>query len=360
MVVKTLNNTRIVDIAKVAGVSPGTVDRVLHKRGRVSEDNVRKVEAAVRELNYSPNIAARMLASNNLYSIAVIAPSFEGESYWKLVSEGIQKAADELKLYNLSVDFLRFDQFDRASFDTAARKLSDKEYGGVIIATLFEEQVRKLSAELDEQGTPYVYIDSAIEGENDIAYFGVDSYASGYVAAKLLMRETAPDADILIAHIKFRAQDISVQMRTREEGLLKYLRETNYRGRITQLEIDPAREEESVAKLEEYLGGVERVTGAVVLNSRIYELVGVLDRVEPVLRHKVAAAGFEAIAPNVDALKRGAVGFLISQRPELQGYDAVKALCNLLAYGLRPQKVNYMPIDILIRENIDYYNNYKL
>lgn len=353
-------NARIIDIARLAGVSAGTVDRVLHNRGRVSQANREKIEAVLREIGYSPNMAARMLASKKQYSLAVIAPSYDGESYWKLVSEGIEKAAGELKLYNLNVDFLRFDQYDRASFATATARLGDREYDGVIIATLFGEQVRDLSAELDAREVPYVYIDSALEGGNDLAYFGVDSFASGYIAAKLLIRETGPDANLLIAHIKFRTQDISVQMRTREEGLLKYLREVNYRGRISQIEIDPAETAQSLAALERCLRETEGVTGALVLNSRIYELTGLLDKLPPLLRHRVVAAGFEAIAPNVETLRKGSVSFLISQRPELQGYDAVKALGNLLAYGQKPAKVNYMPIDILIPENIGYYNNYKL
>lgn len=39
---KEFSNIRIVDIAKMAGVSVGTVDRVIHNRGRVSEENRKK------------------------------------------------------------------------------------------------------------------------------------------------------------------------------------------------------------------------------------------------------------------------------------------------------------------------------
>ena len=41
---KEFSNIRIVDIAKMAGVSVGTVDRVIHNRGRVSEENRKKVQ----------------------------------------------------------------------------------------------------------------------------------------------------------------------------------------------------------------------------------------------------------------------------------------------------------------------------
>ena len=52
-------NIRIKDIAKLAGVSVGTVDRVLHNRGRVSDDALQKVTAVMNQIDYKPNLIAR-------------------------------------------------------------------------------------------------------------------------------------------------------------------------------------------------------------------------------------------------------------------------------------------------------------
>lgn len=344
----------------MAGVSPGTVDRVLHNRGRISPEKRERIEKIIREIDYRPNMAARLLASRHDFSIAVVAPSFEGESYWKQVSGGIEKAAEELSQYNLRVDFIRFDQYDRNSFGKAIKNADWQSYDGVIIATLFQTHVERLSAELDAVKIPYVYIDSSIEGQNDLAYFGVDAFASGYIAGKLLEQEIGKGSDIVITHIKFSRKDISVQMRKREEGLLRFLADAASKSRVHYLELDPTEAEEAVRKLESLLPTIEGGAGMLVLNSRVYELTGLLPGVKTALHKKMVIAGFEAIGPNVEAMKTGAVRFLISQRPELQGYDAVKALANLFIYGSKPEKVNHMPIDILIPENIDYYNNYKL
>ena len=54
---------RIVDIAKLAGVSPGTVDRVIHNRGRIAPDKKERIEEIIKQLGYRPNIAARLLAT---------------------------------------------------------------------------------------------------------------------------------------------------------------------------------------------------------------------------------------------------------------------------------------------------------
>ncbi len=57
-------NIRIKDIARLAGVSAGTVDRVLHNRGRVSEEALQKITEVMKQIDYKPNLIARTLGSN--------------------------------------------------------------------------------------------------------------------------------------------------------------------------------------------------------------------------------------------------------------------------------------------------------
>jgi len=67
-------NIRIKDIATLAGVSTGTVDRVLHKRGRVSKAAEEKVRKILDEIDYKPNPIARSLGSNKKYKIIALIP----------------------------------------------------------------------------------------------------------------------------------------------------------------------------------------------------------------------------------------------------------------------------------------------
>ncbi len=97
-----------------------------------------------------------------------------------------------------------------------------------------------------------------------------------------------------------------------------------------------------------------------MLNSRIYELISLLDKMDKDLSSRIRLIGHDAIERNIDALEKDKISFILSQRPEVQGYDAIKALGNYLLFKQAPDKVNYMPIDILIKENIKFYNNYKL
>ena len=80
---KEFSNIRIVDIAKMAGVSVGTVDRVIHNRGRVSEENRKKVQTILEMVHYQPNLMARSLASKKQYHFVAITPSLFRESIGK-------------------------------------------------------------------------------------------------------------------------------------------------------------------------------------------------------------------------------------------------------------------------------------
>ena len=68
--------------------------------------------------------------------------------------------------------------------------------------------------------------------------------------------------------------------------------------------------------------------------------------------------GYDAIETNIHYLKSGRITHLIAQRPEVQGLNCIKALFRHLVLKEKNELINYMPIDILMKENIQYYNNY--
>ena len=74
----------------------------------------------------------------------------------------------------------------------------------------------------------------------------------------------------------------------------------------------------------------------------------------------VKLVGYDLIGRNTQLLSEGVITALIAQRPERQGYDGVKSLCNHLLFKQNSEKVNLMPIDILLKENLEYYLNNKL
>lgn len=99
----------VIEIAKRAGVSIGTVDRVLHNRGRVSTETREKIQKIIDEEGYQPNPLARHLKRNRDYKIGVIIPELRKESsYWQLLYNGILKAVEELSPFSFSIQLFEF------------------------------------------------------------------------------------------------------------------------------------------------------------------------------------------------------------------------------------------------------------
>lgn len=352
-----MNKTyRIKDIAKLSGVSTGTVDRILHKRGRVSSEAQAKVEKVLKEINYQPNLIARSLALKKNYKIITVTPLFEAGEYWAKFSEGIDKAQQELFSYNIVVEPFYFNQYDKSSFDTLIPQIEKSECQGVVIATLFRESVIDLTARLDQLEIPYVLVDAYIENTNCITYYGTHSYDSGYIAGRLLMEQISKADDMVVFRFIRKGDQCSTQVAKREEGFRAYLTEHAYQGMIHTVHIYGEKEGDNKELLATFFNKNQKIRAGIIFNSRACLLGEYLE--ELALINDFKLIGYDVLDANIKYLKNGLITHLIAQRPEVQGVNSLKALFRYLILDMMDEPINYMPIDILIKENITYYNNY--
>ena len=92
---------KLTDVAKLAGVSPTTVSRVINKKGYLSEKTIQKVQEAMRELGYKPNNVARSLQGKSAKLIGLIFPKISHVFYAELIDkleEELFTAANELNI----------------------------------------------------------------------------------------------------------------------------------------------------------------------------------------------------------------------------------------------------------------------
>ena len=311
---------RIKDIAALSGVSTGTVDRILHKRGKVSEEAQRKVEKVLKEIDYHPNLIAR----------------------------------SELFSYNVEVEKLYFNQYDRSSFDALIPGLEEADCQGVVIATQFRDSVVRLTKRLDQLEIPYVLIDAFIENTHCVAYYGTNSYDSGYIAGRLLYEQIHPTDDLAIFRFIRKGDQLITQVMKREEGFRDYLSKQAYGGRIHAVQLYADEPEKNRAILDDFFSRQPQVGAGIIFNSRAHLLGGYFHAKKQAFK----LIGYDVIDANVACLLDGSITHLIAQRPEVQGFNCVRALFRHLILKEKVEPINYMPIDILIKENIPYYNNY--
>lgn len=345
---------RIVDIAKMAGVSVGTVDRVIHNRGRVSAANYTRVMTVLKEVDYRPNMVARSLASKKVYHIVVIIPAYAPGEYWEYISRGVDRAVEDFRQYHLSVTKLYFDQFNEASFESLLRDIKLDEVDGVLLGTLFYDLVCSFSKELDARKIPYVYVDSDIPGERRMAFIGTDSLVGGQIAARILFRNITKEADILMARIVHTGAE-STQAKNRLSGFNAYLTSIDYKGCMYRVDLDLSDDRHNYEILDAIFHEHPNIKAVVIFNSKAY-IVG--EYLKNRKRKDISLVGYDLIEKNAQLLEEGYIEALIDQRPRMQGYMGVKLLCERLILNVEIGNNNLLPIDILIKENYKFSETY--
>ena len=345
-------NYTIKDIARMAGVSAGTVDRVLHNRGDVSEKSRLKVQSVLDEINYKPNVFAIGLAAKKKYTILCVIPQYADYDYWHSVSLGINRAKEELKPFNVLVQYLHYTHGDRESYQTACAELAQSQADAILLAPNFTEETLAVLPLLDERGVPYVFIDFNIEATNAIKYIGQDSCRSGYMAAKILMRNYTGLEEVVLFLNNNKSNPAEIQMRRRLDGFQQYLAKWYPEVKTSEVILINDEVEQNNNTLNMFFESHPQATLGVVFNSRVYQVGSYLEKHNKALKGLI---GYDLLQDNVELLHKGYVTYLIGQRPGLQGYCGVKALTDYIVFKKPRNKVKYMPIDILLKDNIEFY-----
>lgn len=343
----------IKDIARMAGVSAGTVDRVLHQRGDVSERSRQRVQQVLDEINYQPNRFAIALAAKKSYRMVCIIPKGKQGDYWSSVLSGIERAAREVRDYNVNVEYRYFNHADEASYRTACMSMTSEKVDAVLIAPNFRETTLQLTNHLDEQGTPYLFIDFNILDAHPICYIGQDSKQSGYLAAKLLMKEYREGDELVFFLTGSKDSPAEILMQRRFEGFTTYLAEKHNRLMLHDIILDKEDYQNNERILDDFFSRHPDARLGAVFNSRIYVVGNYLAQHPNVKMRSIV--GYDLLPENVKCLKQDTVDYLIGQRPGLQGYYGIMTLCNHVVFKLSVPSISYMPIDLLMKENIDYY-----
>ncbi len=346
-------NHTIKDIARMAGVSAGTVDRVLHNRGDVSKASREKVQKVLEQIDYHPNMFAIGLAAKKRYRIVCIIPHHAENDYWYAVTSGIKRAAEEVRPFNVTIDFLFYSHADKPSYNKACEQAThEKKTDAVLVAPNFHEETIRLTTYLEGKGIPYLFIDFNIEQTHALCYIGQDSRISGYMAAKILMREYKQGEEVVLFLGNQKDNPAEIQMRRRVEGFMKYVRTVYGEATIYDVVIQKDNAAANRQLLDDFFRAHPQARLGAAFNSRVYQIAEYLHTSNHRMKQLI---GYDLLQKNVAYLKSGEVGILIGQRPGLQGYCGIKTLCNHVVFKKTVSPVRYMPIDILVKENIDFY-----
>jgi LacI family transcriptional regulator len=177
---------RLEDVAREAGVSLATADRVVNQREGVRGQTIARVELAIAKLGYRANAAAMRLARNESYRFAFILPS-NANSFMSNLSAQVERTSGWLASQNGYIDVMHVDVFDPNALATALERLSPA-YHGVAIVALDHTRVRAAIDDLVARGVHVVTLVSDAPSSRRAHYVGVDNHAAGRTAASLMGR----------------------------------------------------------------------------------------------------------------------------------------------------------------------------
>lgn len=337
------------DIASHANVSIGTVDRVIHERGEVSAKTASRVKAVIKELGYEPNLIARSLATKNAHTMAVFLPdSKDSNDYWHYPIVGIKQAIDEISDHGIDLKFYFFDLNDIDDFLQQYNRLIIDNPEVVITAPMFEEHHNEVFQRFEENNIKYVLIDSDVANSSRISFVGQHTERSGRVASRLMCSLLNNQENTLIANI-LSGSDITPVIQKRIQGFRNYMKEERPSSNTSEinLPIDINHSDELANLIMS-----DNIKGIFVPGSRSHIISKYLVQRNII---DIKIIGYDLIENNIQDLKAGKIDFIISQRPLKQGYHAVMRLFDYLIKKQNQQENILLPIDIILKENVDDY-----
>lgn len=179
------------DIAKLAGVSRGTVDRVLHNRGRVDTEVEQRIRAIVQECNYQPSRAAQQLSMRKQKLRIGFLCRVDQNGFWSIVIRSAERAERELSEYGITIEKRFFDYCHPETQLEMINELVALDISALIIVPLDDPLIRQRLEELAAQGIVVILLQSEVSGFSPFCYIGSDYYIGGRTAAGLLHNFTS-------------------------------------------------------------------------------------------------------------------------------------------------------------------------
>ena len=343
----------IKDIARLAGVSIGTVDRVLHNRGRVSTKSLKKIQEVIKEVNYKPNLIARSLVSKKKIKLALIVPDFKQDEYWKQSQKAVEAAKHNWAVYGIQLDIFLFDLEDTASFSRATKKAFSFKPAGVIFVPIFYNKGLIFLKKCKENNLPVIMFNTHLPSTQTLSYIGTDSFQSGMLAAELLHISVQEKGKFVILHFD---EDLtnSAHMLEKEKGFKEYFLKEDANKMISVITVVLNNAKHEYQKQLTTLLNKKDINGIFVSTSKTYVIGEFLEQKKI---NTIKLVGYDLITKNIDLLKRGSINFLINQNIGRQTELAINTMSNYLLHKQLPEKNIHFPLEIITRYNVSSYLN---
>jgi len=338
----------IKQIAEVAKVSIGTVDRALNGRPGISEATRQRVLRIAEELLYQPNLAARALSrgGTNL-KIGVCVPR-EIHFYYDYVWEGI---LSEARRYSqMGVEFLnRPAPALGEGDDELLRSFLKDGVHGIILAPGNPDAITPLINEAEERNVRVVCVTTDAPSSKRSSIIGGEPKLAGAMAGELMAKFVRPGAEVAIITGQLFTED----QRKKTEGFSESFPKHCEDGRIAAVVEAHEDEDECFCKTFEMLGEIANLAGIYVNTSNSLPVCRAIGARK--LAGKVKLITSDLFPDLVPYFEKGTISASIHQRPHRQGQLAVRRLLDNLLQNTPFTKTNFVNPGFVLRSNLRFF-----
>ena len=211
----------VIDIAREAGVSLATVDRVLNARPGVREKTIRAVNEAVAKLGYVRDLTAANLARGRSYRLAVVLPETESQ-FVQALAHALQGAGSMAAASRTDLSLLRFPAEDPHALSALLAGLPGRGFAGVALMAPETPILRDAVRGLRARGLPVVALLSDLPNTGRDHFVGIDNRAAGRTAGVLMGRFLGGGpGQVLVLGPSLLARDMVERRRGFDEVLLR-------------------------------------------------------------------------------------------------------------------------------------------
>lgn len=322
-------------IAEVAGVSRGTVDRALNGRKGIRPDIAQRICEIAAELGYKPNYAAKILSDRQYTKQKVgIILVVEHNAFYDEILSGAKAALAEYEDLGMeNIIHIQQDYFDSKQQIEVMESMVAAGVKGIVMNPINCDEVAEEINKLTQQGVEIVTVNSDIPNTNRMAYVGCHHKRSGAVLAGLLglMADGRKMKVGVIAGPKY-----NYAIMRRKMGLLETLEESYANIQVSAIYENENNENQSYNITEELLREHQDLDVLCVLGAGMIGSLKAVQEIQRPVRLKVIM--YDMIPEVQEGLRLGIVDATITQEPFRQGYDSVQLIAKYVAYGKKTEE----------------------
>ncbi len=336
----------IKQIAELANVSRGTVDKVLNNRPGVKPATQEKVLRIAKELNYHPNLLGKALVQNKTPLKFGIILTADYNPFIQELLSGIQKARNEFEPFGLEIIPKMLTTIEPAEQLGIINDLMNQNVNGLAVFPIDDPQIISRINELAQNHTAIVTFNSRVSDINSLCFVGQDHYKGGRTAADL-MRKLIPGQKKIGVIVSSRKLSCH---QDRLQGFTDRMQEEACPGLIVDVQENQDRKEDAFRITLEYCNKYPDLDAIYITSGGVSGVGSALDIAG--LAKKVHIICHDLTPDSRNLLENDVVDFILGQNPEEQGYQLVKVLFEYCMKGITPPPQIDIPITITVKESL--------